>query len=282
MSSVNSMTMSKTERDPYHKEDTRGNGVNVMDGGDFYKFPPVIELNVGGVHHTTTLTTLTKGGSHMLSAMFSGRHHVAKDAQGRFFIDADGMLFKYILRYLRTGELPCSSCAPQVYREAKYFGLEELQRHIEWMPVMMGRSARVQFQEKLDGFDSNTERILQIASKKQCIVSEEIVSYCIIAILHEHQEYLDSNFDNHHRCFADLPPHQIHYCDLTIGPWDKSLKHVTDRVYLRAIVRELMHRGFSITFSRLGDCAYATPHPNKITCQRRLFKFIFHWNDSNS
>ena len=37
MSSVNSMTMSKTERDPYHKEDTRGNGVNVMDGGDFYK-----------------------------------------------------------------------------------------------------------------------------------------------------------------------------------------------------------------------------------------------------
>ena len=147
---------------------------------------------------------------------------------------------------------------------------------------MMGRSARVQFQEKLDGFDSNTERILQIASKKQCIVSEEIVSYCIIAILHEHQEYLDSNFDNHHRCFADLPPHQIHYCDLTIGPWDKSLKHVTDRVYLRAIVRELMHRGFSITFSRLGDCAYATPHPNKITCQRRLFKFIFHWNDSNS
>ncbi|GFO31557.1 BTB/POZ domain-containing protein kctd7 [Plakobranchus ocellatus] len=266
----------------YSLKDGKEN-IDVLDGGDVhYKFPAVIELNVGGVHHTTTLTTLTKGGSHMLSAMFSGRHNVAKDAHGRFFIDADGILFKYILRYLRTGELPCSACAPQVYREAKYFGLEELQRHIEWMPVMMARSARIQFQEKLDGFDYNTERILQIASKKQCVVSEEIVSFCIISILHEPQEILGVDFDNDHHCFADLPPRQIHYCDMTVGPWDMSLKHVTDRVYLRAIVRELMHRGFSITFSRLGDCAYLSPHPPRVACQRRLFKFIFHWNDSSS
>jgi len=39
----------------------------------------------------------------MLSAMFSGRHNVTKDEDGRYFIDRDGTHFRYILNYLRDG-----------------------------------------------------------------------------------------------------------------------------------------------------------------------------------
>lgn len=39
----------------------------------------------------------------MLGAMFSGRYQPITDPNGRFFIDRDGKLFKYILNFLRTG-----------------------------------------------------------------------------------------------------------------------------------------------------------------------------------
>jgi len=39
----------------------------------------------------------------MLAAMFSGRHFVQKDEDGRYFIDRDGTHFRYILNFLRDG-----------------------------------------------------------------------------------------------------------------------------------------------------------------------------------
>lgn len=84
------------------------------------QFPPVIELNVGGKHYTTTLLTLVKCKDTMLAAMFSGNYDVKKDQHGRYFIDADGENFHYILNYLRYGELPPQEISPKIYREAVY------------------------------------------------------------------------------------------------------------------------------------------------------------------
>lgn len=45
----------------------------------------------------TRLSTLRRHEDTMLSAMFSGRHYIPTDAEGRYFIDRDGAYFGYII-----------------------------------------------------------------------------------------------------------------------------------------------------------------------------------------
>ena len=72
---------------------------------DHVHFASTIKLNVGGQHFTTSLQTLTKDPGSMLHAMFSGRFDTKPAEDGSHFIDRDGTHFRYILNYLRTGEL---------------------------------------------------------------------------------------------------------------------------------------------------------------------------------
>ena len=75
----------------------------------------MIPLNVGGYSFVTTLSTLTKDKDSMLAAMFSGRHELDMDSEGRYFIDRDGTYFKYILNYLRDRkQLPSADLALEV------------------------------------------------------------------------------------------------------------------------------------------------------------------------
>ena len=75
----------------------------------------MIPLNVGGYHFVTTLSTLTKDKDSMLAAMFSGRHELDTDSEGRYFIDRDGAYFKEILTYLRDSkQLPSADIALEV------------------------------------------------------------------------------------------------------------------------------------------------------------------------
>ena len=93
-----------------------------------------IMLDVGGIHFSTSRSTLTKYPESMLGVMFSGRHDIEamKCSDGSFFIDRDGTHFRYILNFLRDGEevvesIPESSAAVrELFREAEYYQLEEL------------------------------------------------------------------------------------------------------------------------------------------------------------
>ena len=67
--------------------------------------PSIVKLNVGGKRFTTSLQTLTRDPNSMLAAMFSGRHELQTTDDGFFFIDRDGTYFRFILNYLRNGEL---------------------------------------------------------------------------------------------------------------------------------------------------------------------------------
>ena len=79
------------------------------------QLPRVIPLNVGGCHFVTTLSTLIKDKDSMLAAMFSGRHELDTDSEGRYFIDRDGTYFKEILNYLRDStQLPSAERALEV------------------------------------------------------------------------------------------------------------------------------------------------------------------------
>ena len=60
-----------------------------------------VKLNVGGTLFRTTISTLTACPDSMFSAMFSGRHELAKDEDGFVFIDRDPTHFRLILNWLR-------------------------------------------------------------------------------------------------------------------------------------------------------------------------------------
>jgi hypothetical protein len=91
-------------------------------------------LSVGGIHFETSLDTLLKEPNSMLSIMFSGRHNVPKDEDGRYFIDRDGTHFRYILNYLRDGNTylpPEEQTADELYEEVCYYGIEDLMTKLE-------------------------------------------------------------------------------------------------------------------------------------------------------
>ncbi|XP_055524191.1 BTB/POZ domain-containing protein KCTD16 [Wyeomyia smithii] len=79
------------------------------------EFPEVIELNVGGSHYTTGLATLRSEDGSLLQELFSGSpHDMPRDRDGRFFIDRDGVLFRFVLDYLRE---PGKFKMPAEFRE---------------------------------------------------------------------------------------------------------------------------------------------------------------------
>ena len=87
------------------------------------ELPPIINLNIGGSIFTTRLSTLQSVPDSMLSTMFSGRHSLDTDDQGRYFIDRDGKHFNHILAYLRDPanlSIPVD-VIPAVLEEARYY-----------------------------------------------------------------------------------------------------------------------------------------------------------------
>ncbi|XP_067854457.1 BTB/POZ domain-containing protein KCTD8-like isoform X3 [Heptranchias perlo] len=94
-------------------------------------FPEVVELNVGGQVYVTKHDTLLSVSDSLLANLFS-RNNVKvlpRDNRGRYFIDRDGFLFRYILDYLRDKQLVMPDHFPEkerLLREAEYFQLSEL------------------------------------------------------------------------------------------------------------------------------------------------------------
>ncbi|KAI5096944.1 BTB/POZ domain-containing protein KCTD16b isoform X1 [Silurus meridionalis] len=96
-------------------------------------FPDVLELNVGGqVYYTRHATLLSHPGS-LLGKIFSPKSpavpDLARDPKGRYFIDRDGFLFRYVLDFLRDRQVVLPEHFPEKARlrkEAEYFQLPDL------------------------------------------------------------------------------------------------------------------------------------------------------------
>ncbi|XP_070693138.1 BTB/POZ domain-containing protein KCTD16-like [Pempheris klunzingeri] len=97
--------------------------------------PPsdVIELNVGGQVYYTRYATLTSFPNSLLGKLFSNKkgssNDLSRDLRGRYFIDRDGFLFRYVLDYLRDKQVVLPDHFPErgrLKREAEYFQLPEL------------------------------------------------------------------------------------------------------------------------------------------------------------
>ncbi|XP_048255198.1 BTB/POZ domain-containing protein KCTD7-like isoform X2 [Haliotis rufescens] len=120
------------------------------------QFPTVIDLNVGGRHLTTSLSTLTKYPDSMLATMFSGRQPVTQDKDGRYFIDVDGDVFIHVLNFLRFGKMPPPKGASEVMEYAEYFGLQELKASVpeDFEQVLYGI-----WKKKLPDYQSQWEKV---------------------------------------------------------------------------------------------------------------------------
>ncbi|XP_008493667.1 BTB/POZ domain-containing protein KCTD16 [Calypte anna] len=102
-------------------------------GTGLLPFPEVVELNVGGQVYFTRHSTLVGTPHSLLWKMFTPKrdtaNDLAKDSKGRFFIDRDGFLFRYILDYLRDKQVVLPDHFPEkgrLKREAEYFQLPDL------------------------------------------------------------------------------------------------------------------------------------------------------------
>jgi len=103
--------------------------IKCMESKMVFKSPVI--LNIGGVLYTTSINTLTTVKGSMLESMFSGRHRLTADERdGSFFIERDGVPFRYILNYLRdpTHFVPPADVElrGEILREANYYSLTEL------------------------------------------------------------------------------------------------------------------------------------------------------------
>ncbi|XP_076148984.1 BTB/POZ domain-containing protein KCTD16a [Alosa pseudoharengus] len=103
------------------------------DGGHVQTSSDVIELNVGGQVYYTRHATLTSIPNSLLGKLFSAKkdnsNDLARDFRGRYFIDRDGFLFRYVLDYLRDKHVVLPDHFPEkgrLKREAEYFQLPEL------------------------------------------------------------------------------------------------------------------------------------------------------------
>lgn len=96
--------------------------------------PAVIELNVGGVFYTTTLSTLTRDCDSLLAEMFGNRSKstsasLLRDSKGKYFIDRDGVLFRYTLDFLRNQKLVLPEQfheRERLLNEARHFRIKEM------------------------------------------------------------------------------------------------------------------------------------------------------------
>ncbi|XP_066515302.1 BTB/POZ domain-containing protein KCTD12.2 [Hoplias malabaricus] len=104
-------------------------------GGSRGAFPELVELNVGGQVYVTRRSTLLSVPDSLLGRMFGQQEpaELSTDSKGRFFLDRDGFLFRYILDYLRDGKLVLPDYFREragLRREAEFFELRELARRL--------------------------------------------------------------------------------------------------------------------------------------------------------
>lgn len=82
-----------------------------------------VKLNVGGHLFTTSLQTLTKDPKSRLAAMIAGGYA----ENGTLFFDRDGKHFRFILNYLRNGELVLpdgEKSVKELETEAQFYQIE--------------------------------------------------------------------------------------------------------------------------------------------------------------
>jgi hypothetical protein len=100
---------------------------------------------LGGVHYATFLSTLRSDANSLLAKFFpeadgptTSVSTLQQDAAGRYFIDRDGVLFRFVLDFLRNRRLVMPESFQERRRlrqEADYYQLADLILHLTTCPT---------------------------------------------------------------------------------------------------------------------------------------------------
>ncbi|EPQ11351.1 BTB/POZ domain-containing protein KCTD7 [Myotis brandtii] len=241
------------------------------------EFPEVVPLNIGGAHFTTRLSTLRRYEDTMLAAMFSGRHYIPTDAEGRYFIDRDGTHFGDVLNFLRSGDLPPRERVRAVYKEAQFYAIGPLLEQLENMQPLKGEKVRQAFLGLMPYYKDHLERIVEIArlravqrkarfaKLKVCVFKEEmpITPYeCpLLNSLRFERSESDGQLFEHH-CEVDV----------SFGPWE-AVADVYD--LLHCLVTDLRAQGLVVDHQCIGVCDKHLI--NHYYCKRPIYEFKITW-----
>ncbi|KAM9331948.1 BTB/POZ domain-containing protein KCTD7 [Pholidichthys leucotaenia] len=250
---------------------------SALNSQEVEEFPEVISLNVGGTYFTTRLSTLRRYEDTMLAAMFSGRHYIPRDSEGRYFIDRDGAYFGDILNFLREGELPHRDRVRAVHREAQYYSIGPLLDSLEDIQPLTGEKVRQAFLDLLPYYKDNLERIVEIAKLramqkkarfaklKICVYKEEMPITPYERPLFNSLRFERS--DSEAKLFE-------HHCevDVSFGPWE-AVADVYD--LLHCIVSDLAERGIAAEQQCIGVCDKHLI--NHYYCKRPIYEFKITW-----
>ncbi|MBZ3878889.1 BTB/POZ domain-containing protein KCTD7 [Sciurus carolinensis] len=240
-------------------------------------FPEVVPLNIGGAHFTTRLSTLRRYEDTMLAAMFSGRHYIPTDSEGRYFIDRDGTHFGDVLNFLRSGDLPPRERVRAVHKEAQYYAIGPLLEQLENMQPLKGEKVRQAFLGLMPYYKDHLERIVEIArlravqrkarfaKLKVCVFKEEmpVTPYeCpLLSSLRFERSESDGQLFEHH-CEVDV----------SFGPWE-AVADVYD--LLHCLVTDLSAQGLTVDHQCIGVCDKHLV--NHYYCKRPIYEFKITW-----
>uniref|UniRef100_A0A3Q3NJB7 Potassium channel tetramerisation domain containing 12.1 n=1 Tax=Labrus bergylta TaxID=56723 RepID=A0A3Q3NJB7_9LABR len=251
-------------------------------------FSEIIELNVGGQVYVTRHKTLIAVQDSLLWNMFSKKSpkELARDSKGRFFLDRDGFLFRYILDYLRDLNLVLPDYFPEksrLQREADFFQLRDLAKRLS--PRMIkdnSMSEEISQSDTEDGaHSSGTMRSPSLDSRKS--------GYITIGYRGSYTIGRDIQTDAKFRRVA-----RITVCGKTAlakevfgdtlnesrDP-DRPPERYTSRYYLKYNFLEqafdkLTEAGFHmVACSSTGTCAYTSNDPNEDKIWTSYTEYVF-------
>ena len=169
----------------------------------------------------------------MLAALFSGRYQVDKDAEGNYFLDSNGMLFGYLLEYLRTGLIPPREQSVQLYREASYYGIHELVDRLQFMPQVCRVMVKEAHISQFPNYANIKEEVIRKAIENATFTKlGEVIIYAFKT------EFVSkvNTFNPNHGCI-------IESAHLKCGPWDAP---VDEEVFIKCLENDLMEDGFQV------------------------------------
>ncbi|XP_040857288.1 BTB/POZ domain-containing protein KCTD12-like [Ochotona curzoniae] len=143
---------------------------------DSCHFPEIIELNVGGQVYITRYSTLVNIPGSTLWEMFSEKNKCSliQDNKGRFFVDRDGFLFRYVLDYMRDQQVVLPDHFPErgrLQREAEYFKLPELVKMLTPKMNTLNSVDNSLCQSDVDELSPNSDTIYNLSSSNVIRVS---------------------------------------------------------------------------------------------------------------
>ncbi|CAF1465456.1 unnamed protein product [Rotaria magnacalcarata] len=235
-------------------------------------FPNVIDLNVGGLHYTTSLSTLRKYEDSMLAVMFSGRYNLVRDKTERIFIDRDGRSFGHILNYIRSNQMPSESIALDVLHEAEFFCISSLITKLEnSSPCVISLRRRESFRRLIPDYEHMKVDIINKSTENRSSFQESRVVITqldhtklkgTIPCYNCSREFVTVN----HACAfdgltADLQIQQ------QLKPIQSDISIDMDKL-ISFVVDELVHDGFKATAERV-TCRFS------VRCQSCTLSGLF-------